>query len=345
MLFDLDKYAMLYSCCIPVEGASRSIICDLQRNTFITIPKQLLGFTKTITKYPLTKYKDIYSDEDIEILETYIQLLLKNEFLFFTNNPDMFPPINISKWEEPSLITNSIIDIGEIIYIDFKKTFSELSQLGCKHIQIRSFVPRNLTFFDTILSMLEEFNLLSIELIACYDKSITSIELESFITRNNYVTSLIIHSVPDDIIKQDTIPTYHKVWFTDELIHDETCCGVITPSHFSINIKLFTESQNFNSCLNRKISIDKNGNIKNCPSFNKSFGSAVNTSLIEIVTHNETLKFLWKLNKDQVKVCKDCEFRYICTDCRAYLTNNTDIYSKPLKCKYDPYSNSGFPNL
>ncbi len=33
------------------------------------------------------------------------------------------------------------------------------------------------------------------------------------------------------------------------------------------------------------------------------------------------------------------EFRYICTDCRAYTENPEDIYSKPLKCGYNSYTN------
>jgi radical SAM protein with 4Fe4S-binding SPASM domain len=48
-------------------------------------------------------------------------------------------------------------------------------------------------------------------------------------------------------------------------------------------------------------------------------------------------KKYWSITKDQINVCKDCEFRYICTDCRAYTTNIDNDYSKPLKCSYDPY--------
>ncbi|MNL67068.1 hypothetical protein D3C87_1916250 [compost metagenome] len=29
----------------------------------------------------------------------------------------------------------------------------------------------------------------------------------------------------------------------------------------------------------------------------------------------------------------------MCTDCRAYVEDPKDIYSKPLKCGYDPYTN------
>jgi radical SAM protein with 4Fe4S-binding SPASM domain len=49
-------------------------------------------------------------------------------------------------------------------------------------------------------------------------------------------------------------------------------------------------------------------------------------------------KKTWGINKDQISICKDCEFRYICTDCRVFIENKDDIYSKPAKCGYDPYT-------
>jgi len=54
-------------------------------------------------------------------------------------------------------------------------------------------------------------------------------------------------------------------------------------------------------------------------------------------------KKYWKVTKDIIEVCKDCEFRHVCTDCRAYTErtkfNNGIDLSKPLKCGYNPYSN------
>jgi len=100
---------------------------------------------------------------------------------------------------------------------------------------------------------------------------------------------------------------------------------------------MFSESQVFNSCLNRKISIDKNGEIKNCPSMQTSFGNILKTSLLSVV-NDENFKKKWAIGKDKIDICKDCEFRYICTDCRAYLKDSQNIFSKPLKCNYDPYT-------
>ena len=54
---------------------------------------------------------------------------------------------------------------------------------------------------------------------------------------------------------------------------------------------------------------------------------------------NSDLKKYWFINKDKISVCQDCEFRHVCTDCRAYIENPEDLYSKPLKCGYDPYAN------
>lgn len=74
----------------------------------------------------------------------------------------------------------------------------------------------------------------------------------------------------------------------------------------------------------------------------ESFGNIHNTSLENVIKNPEFKKY-WNITKDHIETCKDCEFRYICTDCRAFTdkTHNKDGLdtSKPLKCGYDPYTN------
>jgi SPASM domain peptide maturase of grasp-with-spasm system len=118
---------------------------------------------------------------------------------------------------------------------------------------------------------------------------------------------------------------------------DHKCCGLIRKAFFSLNIENIRESLHHNSCLNRKISIDAEGNIKNCPSMKESFGNIKDTTLAEAIEKPGFKKY-WDINKDKIHVCKDCEFRYICTDCRAYVEDPEDILSKPLKCGYNPYT-------
>ncbi|WP_392389175.1 SPASM domain-containing protein, partial [Elizabethkingia miricola] len=81
--------------------------------------------------------------------------------------------------------------------------------------------------------------------------------------------------------------------------------------------------------------------IKNCPAMPKIFGNVKTSSLEDALKHSEFREY-WNLSKDHIEICKDCEFRYICTDCRAFteLSHQNDKgldYSKPLKCGYNPY--------
>lgn len=74
----------------------------------------------------------------------------------------------------------------------------------------------------------------------------------------------------------------------------------------------------------------------------QSFGNINETTLEEAIGLQGFKKY-WNLTKDQVEGCKDCEFRYVCTDCRAYTEqthfNQSDLdCSKPLKCGYNPYT-------
>ncbi len=47
------------------------------------------------------------------------------------------------------------------------------------------------------------------------------------------------------------------------------------------------------------------------------------------VIGSEEFQFLWKVSKDQISICNVCEFRYICTDCRAFHEN--EDYSEKQK--------------
>lgn len=71
----------------------------------------------------------------------------------------------------------------------------------------------------------------------------------------------------------------------------------------------------------------------NCPHMTEVFGNIINDRIKPIV-HSKHFQKLWSLSKDKIKVYQDCEFRYMCSDCRAFLNNIND---KPKKCKYLPY--------
>ena len=82
------------------------------------------------------------------------------------------------------------------------------------------------------------------------------------------------------------------------------------------------ESQSYNTCLNRKVSIDPKGFVKNCPSTIETFGNVEDIKLKDLITNKEFIK-MWGISKDQVLDCKVCEYRYICT-CLLYTSDAAD---------------------
>jgi len=154
-----------------------------------------------------------------------------------------------------------------------------------------------------------------------------------FVEKTKKISTLIIYSSPENI-NQNILDC--NLYFTKLNISSESHCGCVSMELFNINIQSFTESLSFNSCLNRKISVDAEGNIKNCPSMSESFGNIKDTTLAEALEKPDFKKY-WNINKDKIHICKDCEFRHVCTDCRAYVEDPKDILSKPLKCGYNPY--------
>jgi SPASM domain peptide maturase of grasp-with-spasm system len=123
--------------------------------------------------------------------------------------------------------------------------------------------------------------------------------------------------------------------YITQRIDSNSHCGIIDPFYFQLHQGSFVEAQKYNSCLNRKLSIDIDGSIKNCPTLKTSYGKIDEVNDFDWILNESTFKNLWSINKDQIAICKDCEFRYVCTDCRGFLD---DPFAKPYKCGYNPYT-------
>lgn len=146
------------------------------------------------------------------------------------------------------------------------------------------------------------------------------------------------HSTPKTVATSEIeLPLNSNLEFCEQKIKDNSHCGSINQKYFKVNLDVVSESMTSNTCLNKKISVDIKGNIKNCPSMTKSYGNIETNSIISVLDNSE-FKNLWNVRKDDIKTCQRCEFRYICTDYRAYVEDPEDILSKPLKCGYTPYT-------
>jgi len=333
------NYFKMFSCCIPVKGASRSVICDLQRNSFEFIPNDLYKIILLFPEMNIFSIKEMYNNKYDETIDEYIEFLVKNEFGFYCTKDELkfFPELNL-EWDYPALISNAIIDLNKTSNYSLYDVFQQLEMLNCKDIQIRIFDVLDYNQIEKIISYSDGLRIKSIELLICYNQNITDKELFTLSKKFTRIKTIVIHSShKDEIVTDPQRKLFIPIQYRKQRIVSEHDCGKISVKDFSVNTEMFTESLKFNTCLNRKISINTEGEIKNCPSLNKSFGNIRSMKLDEVCKMDE-FKKLWDITKDKIMVCKDCEFRYICTDCRAYIKDKDNIYSKPLKCEYDPYT-------
>lgn len=108
---------------------------------------------------------------------------------------------------------------------------------------------------------------------------------------------------------------------------------IITKRTFnkSINKDLVISNLSGNSCFSSKIYIASNFDVFPCVMERRiKHGNLKNNRLADIIKRD-----ILFLNKDVVKECKKCEFRYTCKDCRPD-SLNSDVYSKPWYCTYNP---------
>ncbi|MGJ8665179.1 MAG: grasp-with-spasm system SPASM domain peptide maturase [Patiriisocius sp.] len=332
---DKDDYFILYSNCVPVKGAIRSVICDLQIGKYFYIPNDLFILLKESKRMKLNDLIEQYGVNNSEIINEYLEYLLENNLGFIDSEPELFPAMNL-EWDYPSKVTNAIFDVNEksLIKVNYKKAFRELSELNCHCLQIRFFSKIGYEKLNDLLTLSFDSRIKEIRLFLKFNKDDFESISTNFINEHSRITEIIFFDSGRD--ETEKIQGVNFTFSSNPNITSEDC-GQICHSTFSINIPHFTESLKYNSCLNRKISLDEKGSIKNCPSHNVIYGN-INEDSFEEVLNQQKFQHLWKLKKDDIAICKDCEFRYICTDCRVFLNDETNDLSKPLKCTYDPYS-------
>lgn len=313
---------------IPCKGFTRTALIDI-----VNSEVSFLDNSHYDTVHQLYNMGVELMDENL------LSLLQADNYVIKAENIDHFPRISLKKTESVFSIDNCIIDYNNHSTYNVVHILQQLDDLNCKYVQLRYF-----DYSDEIYKVVDYLNetksfIQNIEIIIKKTHNHFQ-KLEKLFHENLRINKLILFkSENTGVLSLSQGRIFIEV---QDDIADCKSCGIISTNGFFINKYHVKEANNFNTCLAKKISIDVTGNIKNCPSMPESFGCIEDTTLKQALGKASFKKY-WNLTKDQVAICKDCEFRYICTDCRAYTERShfsdegLDI-SKPLKCGYNPYS-------
>ena len=334
---DKNQYLLLFAGCIPVRGVKKSMIIDTERDELFRFDSRYYPFIHLLENKKYTEAIQAVDEDQREYMEEFTRFILENELGFFTGTPALFPK-PAETWSSPRSLQNAILDFKTVKY-DYIRVVKQLLQLGCHHLQFRFFSRHTLDFLIQFMKAPELNKFRSVELIVPYDDTFTEEKLRTFLSANPVISLLYIYSTKASRLKE--LQYGPEVITRIILLEEDTIspdnCGNINIKNMRIpDTGTFYENKFHNSCLNRKISIDTEGYIRNCPSMKEHYGHCENVLLKDVIA-NPAYKKYGNIRKDQIEVCKDCEYRYICNDCRAY-TRNNHFYGKPLKCKYDPYT-------
>lgn len=323
----------LFTSCIIVKGFKRSCIYDLQRGNFEYIPNSLYDIlidnSRSLTYDELLK---LYSTtEDKKKISDYFSFLYKEEFIFFSNLEKTFFPNYKLSFFKPYRVSSLILDILDFNFEQLLNIKNNINLVKVECLLLR-FLSSDYELILKVLDFFDDISTRTIQLIINNEVKINDTQIENIFESNNR-TSLIIKIDNKEYSKE--FSKGYLVCTKLDLFKDREKINDI--SDFIPNLDLYIESVSFNTFYNKRFYINYLGEIFRHENDKKSFGN-INLISLEDILVKRSFKKYWRIKKDNILVCKDCEYRYMCTDSRLPLYKNQDgFWVLEGDCYYNPY--------
>jgi SPASM domain peptide maturase of grasp-with-spasm system len=320
-------YIILFPFVKITVGHTRAVIANLRDNFYLHIPN---SFAQLFAEgYAEEMILDSLNEEDKATVEEYFRFLITKNLAYRAATLHTYNQW-MNGYQSPYPVEQAILDYTPASAYNLSHAISEISDMGCPHLQLRFYNYTDYTVLLELFPLLSTTSFSSIALVAPFCAGIAANKQLLAEVFSDLRFTITLYGAP----RSKTIRT---AVFTSQQVISEHSCGIISPTNFSLSVSTFLLSQSHNTCLYKKISIDRNGYMKACPSQREHQGMYAYGKLADAYQAIAATS-TGSITKDMITTCKDCEYRHICTDCRAYLSNPEDAYSKPLKCGYDPYT-------
>jgi len=332
-----NTWFKLFACCMVVKGSSCSIIYDLERSAFYDLPNDFLELLGMAKEMDVASIKKAYNNEQDPLIDAFFNRFVEKEIGFYTEDPASFPDIDFT-WESPNFITNSIIELEGMEEFDFENVVSQLSSLACKAVQIRILAPLPNTESERIVRAFKGTRISHIELLIPYTPSTSNEDIYTLIALQPRVRRIMVYAASEEKVIAHENELFDKkiIYFKKDIrtTHGEE----IRIGRFMPNDLVFSEGLTYNSGLNRKVCIDRKGELKNYFSHKDSFGNVRMDKIRDVIEKSE-FQEKWFLSNDKIEICKDCQYRYACIS-NTDIKKEGDKYYKIDMCSFDPYANS-----
>ncbi len=147
-------------------------------------------------------------------------------------------------------------------------------------------------------------------------------------------TDLGVYTAPPDVVRPTGRGDDH------EILPESYTRPPIKPPFFT-DPESFAKARKYHTCLAGRLAVPSTGEIIPCIFARSQVCGNILTASLKDVLHGQKVQNIWQTTKDQVAKCRDCEYRYACTDCRPH-AQGSDPGKKWLACTkgcaYNPYT-------
>lgn len=310
----------LYPNVIPVKGYNRSLLMDLQKGVPHLVPNALLEYLET-------GFRGEKSGE-------YEEFILRNELGLFVDSElgTSLTPLPTDYYPDSS-ISNAILELDGQTSWNVQAVLEQLDALGAQFLEVRFLDAASLrNHFDVLRKCLEYSGIEFLQILVPFHEDLKAFLDARLNDRFFRLSDIVVYRASSGFELE--MDGYNLLFTKQESVSHEYC-GNVSADYFVVNTQAYIRNRNYNSCLAHKISVDKDGFICNCPSGKVTYGHVDSTSLHDALLR-ESFREQWSMTKDRVLVCSVCEFRWICSDCRAFTVKELKA-GKPSGCHYNPF--------
>lgn len=98
----------------------------------------------------------------------------------------------------------------------------------------------------------------------------------------------------------------------------------------------YEHNRRWNPCWAGKLAVTSAGDVMPCVMGRSVVVGNVQEQSLSAILADPRLRAMWALTKDQVAVCRECEYRYVCGDCRPLASAAGDLRGPISRCTYSP---------
>lgn len=344
-----NMYLLVYPDIVFSKGELQSVIYNISENKLFNAPNSLLDYVSLQCGHTIGDVVSSFSREEGDILCLYIAFLVSNKLARIVSDMNQFGTKEqyMKGYKErlessTSIIDSAIIDVTEASSYNIQSLIDDLTSLGCSKVLLRFFESNISMFFDSLVSIRSSNTIVRFDV---YAPKEMYLQIKAILIDEPKLFNVFVFRCEESslfFVNQNITDLRKTFYLSTVAFLSPADCGKITFKKTALipNNDFILRSHFVNSCLYKKISIDSEGLIRNCPSMKLHFGHVGNTKLQDVIEKVD-YKELWYITKDQVKKCCKCQYRYSCFDCRAYTEDGT-LYGCPSKCHFSLTSNNWY---